>query len=241
MEYSNFISNLHTAFDENGMANLVSDTAAKKLCDFANILIETNKSFNLTAITDENEIILKHFVDSASIIKHIPQNASVIDIGCGAGFPSLPLSILREDIECVAIDSTEKKINFINSTARQLDVKNISAKCIRAEDYAKEARESFDVATSRAVARLNILDELCIPFIKVGGFFVAMKSSRGSLELDEAKNGINILGARLNQQESLSFAYSNNKIEREIFVFEKTRSTPLKYPRNYSQISKKQL
>ena len=241
MEYREYKDLLYKAFEENGIADLLSNESAEKLYRFSNILVQTNKTFNLTAITDEKEIILKHFVDCASIIKHIPANSKLIDIGCGAGFPSLPVAILRNDVNVTSLDSTAKKIDFINKTSKELALSNITAISARAEDFAKTHRESFDVATSRAVARLNILDELCLPLVKSGGLFVAMKSSRGEIELSEAKVGIEKLGAKLDTAEKDTLSFDGMSIERETYIFKKTSKTPAQYPRNYSQIAKKPL
>ena len=241
MEYREHKELLYKAFEENNLSNLLSDEIAEKLYRFSNILVETNKSFNLTAITEEKEVILKHFVDCASISKHVPERSSLIDVGCGAGFPSLPLAILRHDINVTSLDSTAKKIDFINRTAKELSLKNIIAVSARAEDFAKNNREKFDVATSRAVARLNILDELCLPLVKIGGTFIAMKSSRGEIEYSEAKAGIEKLGAKLELVDKGTLRFSELEIERETYIFKKHRQTPVQYPRNYSQIAKKPL
>ncbi len=241
MEQITFTNKLQEAFDVNGLGHLLTPENKQKLFSFACLLVETNKTHNLTAIKDENGIILKHFVDCAAICEHIPNDASLIDVGCGAGFPSIPLAILREDLRIVSIDSTEKKIKFIDKTATELGLANIYPIAGRAEDFAQKARESFDVATSRAVARLNILDELCLPFVKIGGKFIAMKSSRGEEEFDEARKGISILGAKLESRKVSNFSYKGDSIEREIYIFAKTASTPDAYPRNYSQIVKKPL
>ena len=241
MEYKEYKELLFRAFKENGCSELLSEESAEKLYKFSRILIETNKTFNLTAITDEKEVVLKHFVDCASIIKHIPPSSTLIDVGCGAGFPSLPIAILRSDIKVTSLDSTTKKIDFINRTAKDLKLENIIAISARAEDFAKQNRERFDVATSRAVARLNILDELCIPLVKIGGLFIAMKSSQGEIELAEAKAGIEKLGARLNSTEKEILSLDELSIERETYIFKKVHSTPVQYPRNYSQIAKKPL
>ena len=241
MEYREYKELLYSAFKKNGCSELLCDESADKLYKFASILVETNKSFNLTAITDEKEVILKHFVDCASIVKHIPPNATLIDVGCGAGFPSLPIAILRNDICVTSLDSTTKKVDFINRTAKELDLENIIATSARAEDFAKQNRERFDVAISRAVARLNILDELCLPLVKVGGLFIAMKSSRGEVELAEAKVGIEKLGGQLTATEKETLLLDELSIERETYIFEKLRPTPTQYPRNYSQIAKKPL
>ncbi len=241
MEKKEFILNLKSAFAQNGLSDLLGDDSAEKLYLFSQTLIETNKLYNLTAITDEKQIILKHFVDCASVCKYIPLASAVIDIGCGAGFPTLPLAILRNDIKIVALDSTEKKVKFIKKTADDLLLKNVYPISARAEDFVKQNREKFDVAVSRAVARLNVLDELCLPFVKTGGTFVAMKSSRGYEEYEEAATGINILGGSLKLHDCIELSYNESSIEREIYVFEKMRPTPFQYPRNYSQISRKPL
>jgi len=241
MKYTEYKELLYRAFKENKCEELLTDAAAERLYRFANILVETNKAFNLTAITEEKEVILKHFVDCASISRHIPANTTLVDVGCGAGFPSLPLAILRNDIKITSLDSTTKKIDFINRTAKELSLSNIVAISSRAEDFAKSNRERFDVVTSRAVARLNILDELCVPLIKVGGLFIAMKSSRGETELEEARSGIQKLGASLTSTDKAHLTFDGATIERETYIFKKTQGTPSQYPRNYSQIVKKPL
>jgi 16S rRNA (guanine527-N7)-methyltransferase len=241
MEYREYKELLYKAFEENGLSDILSEENTEKLYRFSNILVETNKTFNLTAITEEKEVILKHFVDCASISKHIPSGSTLIDVGCGAGFPSLPIAILRNDIKATSLDSTAKKIDFINRTAKELSLDNIVAISARAEDFAKNNREKFDVATSRAVARLNILDELCLPLVKVGGLFIAMKSSRGEIEYSEAKTGIDKLGSRLELVEKGTLSFEEMTIERETYIFKKVRQTPNQYPRNYSQIVKKPL
>ena len=124
MNISEYTETIINAFNQNGLAALINEEKAKKLYDFSNLLVETNKTFNLTAITDEKEIILKHFVDCAAILKYIPQGSTLVDVGCGAGFPSLPIAILRDDVRVTALDSTAKKINFINSTAEKLSIGN---------------------------------------------------------------------------------------------------------------------
>ena len=239
MEKSNFIAKLHLAFLQNGLDCFLNDESASKLYCLYKILVNTNRTFNLTAITDENDVILKHFVDCAAVLKHIPPNANIIDVGCGAGFPSLPIAILRNDVKVTSLDSTAKKIAFIKSASDELALTNVTPVSARAEEHVIKTRESFDVAISRAVARLNILDELCIPFVKKDGLFVAMKASRGEEEYAEAKSGIEKLGCELKLKEEISLCFYDENIDREIYVFKKTRSTPIQYPRNFSQISKK--
>lgn len=241
MEFNEYKDEITRAFRHNGLGELIDDEKAEKFFMLSKILIDTNKSFNLTAITDEKEIILKHFIDCASVCELIDYQASLIDIGCGAGFPSLPIAILRNDVKVTSVDSTGKKVNFIADTANRLGLSNIRAVCARAEDFANEGREKYDICTGRAVARLNVLSELCVPFVKVGGKFIAMKASKGEEELAEAISGINILGAELVNHKKISFEYSGILIDREMLVFCKASSTPDRYPRKYSQIIKKPL
>ena len=241
MNKNEFITGLIEAFEQNGLKNVITLESAEKLYEFKEILIQTNKTFNLTAITDDEGIILKHFVDCGSVAEFIPRNARLIDVGCGAGFPSMPIAILRNDVYVTSLDSTAKKINFINYTAQRLGINNIQAIVSRAEDHAKDHRESYDVAISRAVARLNILDEICIPLIKLDGLFIAMKSSKSEEEYAEAKKGIEILGAKQEKDIHFTLKYNDSEIERDLLIFRKTSRTPTQYPRNYSQITKKPL
>ena len=241
MERQEYTKYLIEAFNKNGLHELIDEEKAEKLFDLYNILVEANKVMNLTAITDEKEVILKHFIDSATVCTLIDGDLNVVDVGCGAGFPSLPLAILRPDLTVTAIDSTGKRVNFVNETVKKLSLSNVTAICVRAEDFAKNYRESFDVCTSRAVARLNVLAELCVPLVKVGGSFVPMKSERGEEELSEAQNCISKLGCKLARRKQLPLSLDTWLIQREIFVFNKTSRTPMQYPRNYSQITKKPL
>lgn len=241
MDKTQYISMLLSAFESNGISDLITAESVEKLYLFSNLLVETNKITNLTAITDEKGIILKHFVDCASISRYVPANSRLIDVGCGAGFPSLPLAIIRPDITVVSLDSTGKKIDFINRVVANLELDNITAVCARAEEFVTENREMFDVCTSRAVARLNILSELCLPLVKVGGLFIAMKSNKGAEEYAEAQNGIKKLGATLKFSKEESFFLESDSITRETYVFEKEKPTPKEFPRKYAQILKKPL
>ena len=241
MDKTQYISMLLSAFESNGISDFITAESAEKLYLFSNLLVETNKITNLTAITDEKGIILKHFVDCASISRYVPANSRLIDVGCGAGFPSLPLAIIRPDITVVSLDSTGKKIDFVNRAAANLELDNITAVCARAEEFVTENREMFDVCTSRAVARLNILSELCLPLVKVGGLFIAMKSNKGAEEYAEAQNGIKKLGATLKFSKEENFSLESDSITRETYVFEKEKPTPKEFPRKYAQILKKPL
>lgn len=237
-EYYNI---LNKAFENNGLSELLSEDKVEKLYRLSHLLIETNKVVNLTAITDIKGIILKHFLDCATICVHIPQNATVIDIGCGAGFPTLPLAILREDLRITALDSTGKKISFVKAACKELYLTNVTPICARAEEFVTNNREKFDVCTSRAVARLNVLSELCLPFVKVGGSFLAMKAGKGIEEHTEATKGIEILGGICANSYSHKLSFDGEEIEREIYAYSKSKRTPPQYPRKYAQILKKPL
>ena len=158
---------------------------------YYNRLIEVNSYMNLTAITEREEVYIKHFLDSLFITKaiDITKPFSLCDVGSGAGFPSIPLAIVTNNAKVTIIDALNKRINFINDLAQKLNLDNVNAIHARAEDYAKEKREDFDYVTARAVARLNVLVELCLPLVKVGGLFIAMKT-QDEVELNEAKNAI---------------------------------------------------
>ena len=221
-----------------------SDEQVEKLFALTEIMLEVNKSMNLTAITEESAVILKHYADSVSISHMIPERASVIDVGCGAGFPTLPLAIFRPDITVLGLDSTAKRIEYVKNTAAKLGLTNVSAIAGRAEELGKspEYREKFDVATARAVAALPILCEICIPFVKPGGKFVAMKASHGVEESLIAANAITLCGGRLLSQIELDLTADRSTLEKRLILdISKITSTPAKYPRHYSQISKKTL
>ena len=241
MEKDQYIQQLHEAFRANKLEHLLTNDTCEKLFAFSNDLVECNKQFNLTAITDEREIIIKHFIDCASISPLIASNSTVIDVGCGAGFPSIPLAIFRSDITIIALDSTQKRINFVNEQAARLGLCNLNGVCARAEEHCTQNRESFDYCVSRAVARLNVLSELCIPLIKIDGQFIAMKSIKGDEEYAEAKNAISKLGCTLDSKQTDAFEYSGISTQRTLLTFKKIRKTPSEFPRKYSQILKKPL
>ena len=237
-----------TTFDAVFAANNLSDYANEQnkqiyraLC--AHIL-EVNKIHNLTAIRDVPGVITKHFADSLTIAKYIPQGASLIDVGTGGGFPTLPLAIFRPDLDITALDGTAKRIEYVKNTAKLLGLTNVTAITGRAEEFAakSEFRETFDFATARAVASLPVLTELCLPFVKVGGVFASMKAAQGKAELESAANAISLCGGKLLSADSFSLTQDNVEFEdRVIITISKAKQTPQKYPRHYSQISKKPL
>lgn len=243
MELLEFKEKMIVALEDNAIDLELTDEKARKLFDLTKIMLEVNKSMNLTAITDEDAIIVKHYADSLTVARYIPQNATVIDVGCGAGFPCLPLAIFREDLKITALDSTAKRIKYIDDTAKKLGISNIITIAARAEELGKENgyRESFDVATARAVAALPILSELCLPFVKVGGIFVSMKASQGSKEAIDAKNAIKMCGGEIKTIDKLALTSGQMTEERTIISVSKISATHTKYPRHYSQITKKPL
>lgn len=243
MEFLEFKQELITALERNSVELDVTEDRIEKLYNLTKIMLEVNASMNLTAITDEKAIILKHYVDSLTVSRYIPSGAKIIDVGCGAGFPCLPLAIFRPDINITALDSTAKRINYISDTAKKLEINNIYAIAARAEEYGKKDgyRESFDIATARAVAALPVLSELCLPFVKVGGAFVSMKASQGEQEALEAQNSIKICGGKLRSLDKFDLLSDVGSESRVIISISKVSPTPSKYPRHYSQISKKPL
>ena len=206
------------------------------------LLAEWNKKMNLTAITDESGVALKHFADSLSLLNFvdIPQNSSLADVGTGAGFPGVVLKIARPDIKLTLIDSLNKRLVFLGEVCAQL---GIEAELIhsRAEDGARDEklRESFDFAVSRAVARMNVLSEYCLPYVKVGGAFCAMKGAQANEEFKESLNAINTLGGKL--EKKYFFELHENGGERAIAVVRKVKNTPQKYPRQSGKIKAKAL
>lgn len=243
MELLEFNQKFLEALKENGISLDLSLDKTEKLFELTRIMLEVNKVMNLTAITDEDAIIVKHYVDSLTVSSYIPQGATVIDVGCGAGFPCLPLAMFRKDLTITALDSTAKRIKYIDDTAKRLDITNIIPIAARAEELAKQSgyRESFDVATARAVAALPILSELCLPFVKKGGIFVSMKASQGSQEAIDAQNAIKLCGGAIKSVDKLALISSQTTEERTIITVSKISQTPQKYPRHYSQITKKPL
>ncbi len=219
----------------------LNDIAVNRFDKYAEMIIEWNKKFNLTAITNPDDIVIKHFTDSLSILSYLnfEKNQSLIDVGTGAGFPGIPLLIANPDINVTFLDSTGKKISFIENVLSELDLKGNTI-IGRAEETAnkKEYRESFDFCTARAVANLRELSECCLPFVKVNGTFISMKSAKTDEEIKDAKNAIDILGGEIEKVKSFELSDCG---ERTLIFIKKSRLTPTKYPRNYSQIMKKPL
>ena len=199
-------------------------------------LLQFNETTNLTAITEPREVVIRHFIDSLTVADEIPEGANVIDVGCGGGFPTLPLAIARPDLTITALDSTAKKLTFVDKMAKILSL-NVRALAARAEEI-PECREKFDVCVSRAVARMNLLTELCLPQVKVGGKFIAMKAQSGEEELAEARGGIETLGGKVAKTDAFTLADAG---ERYLITVDKIAHTPSAYPRPWGKIKKKPL
>lgn len=219
----------------------LNDEQLKRFDLLSQLLVEQNKTMNLTAITDPDGIAVKHFADSISVLTacDIPQGARVMDIGTGAGFPGIPLLIMRPDIDLTMVDSTAKKLRYVQSTVDSLGLIATTLHT-RAEEagQSKEYREKFDVVCSRAVAALNVLCEYCLPFVKVGGLFIAMKGAKAQEEISDAKSAIKLLGGKIIDEKSFSLSDGG---ERTLVVIKKISQIPPKYPRPSAQIAKKPL
>ena len=210
---------------------------------FTEHLLEVNAHTNLTAIREPVGIIDKHYIDSLLAMELVPVGARVLDLGCGPGFPSIPLAIMRPDLEITALDSTSKKIDFVQKSAEILQLSNLKGVSGRAEDAKlRKNLGKYDVVVSRAVARLNVLCELCIPYLKVGGSLVALKGAKYDEELAEATNAIKILGAETLKIEQKELITAENQAEtRGMIVIQAKKEAPSQYPRAYAAILKKPL
>ena len=239
MEFNEFKEKMIINVDKLGI-NL-SEIQLKQFYNYMNLLIEWNKKINLTAITEPDEIILKHFVDSLTISKYIPDGTKVVDVGTGAGFPGIPLKIARPDVDITLLDSLQKRINFLDEVINELNLEKITTVHSRVEDFGKnkEYREKFDIATSRAVANLSTLSEYLLPLVKVGGKVISMKGSLIQEELENSKNAIKILGGQIEKVDE--FDLPNSDISRNIVLIDKIKNTPNRYPRKAGEPSKKPL
>lgn len=211
----------------------LSDVQKDQFNRYYDLLIEWNDKINLTAITDKQEVIKKHFEDSLSISSVIDMNAvnSVIDVGTGAGFPGIPLKIVFPSLKLTLLDSLNKRINFLNTVVDELGLADVSAIHGRAEEYGRDVvyRESFDLCVSRAVANLSTLSEFCLPFVKVGGYFVSYKSEKADIEYIEAKNAINLLSGGNVRIEDVII--TDTDLTRKMVLIEKLSPIDDKYPR----------
>lgn len=232
-EFKNIINNYSKKINI-----LLNEEQIEKFYKYMNLLIEWNKKINLTAIIEPKEIILKHFIDSLTINKYIKDNSKIADVGTGAGFPGIPLKIIRPDIQLVLVDSLNKRINFLNEVIEQLNLKNIETIHIRIEEFGQNTkyREKFDYSTARAVANLSTLSEYLLPVVKVGGQVICMKGSNIQDEINQSKKALSILGGTLNSIEEFKLAETENT--RNIILIDKIKNTPNKYPRKAGLPSK---
>ena len=215
-----------------GLGLSLPDGADERLCDFGCAVVEQNQVMNLTAITEPDQVARLHLLDCLTVLKCADlAGKKLIDVGCGAGFPGVPLKIACPDVHLTLLDSLGKRMNWLSATLPGLgvDAEYITA---RAEEAVSDRREQYDFATSRAVARLNILLELTAPYVKVGGCVLAMKGSAGQEELAEAKNAIRQLGLKLEKAE----VFPMDGTEHMVIVLRKVAPTPAKYPRRYAKI-----
>ena len=211
---------------------------AEQFFEYMNLLIEWNEKMNLTAITEPTEIIEKHFIDSLTILNKIDNNQKVVDVGTGAGFPGIPLSIMNPTLKITLVDSLNKRLIFLQEVVAKLNLKNIEIVHARAEEFGqnKKYRENFDIATSRAVANLSTLSEYLIPLVKVGGKVISMKASEAQEEINQAQKAIDVLGGKINKIEEFNLPQSD--IGRTIIIIDKQKHTPGRYPRKPGTPSK---
>lgn len=213
----------------------LTDAQIEQFCAFGAALLEKNRVMNLTAITEPDAVARLHFADCLSLLNIVDfKGKRVIDVGCGAGFPGVPLKLGEPSVRLTLLDSLQKRVRWLDET---LTAMGVEAECVaaRAEEFA--AREQYDIAVSRAVARLNVLCELCLPFVKVGGYFLAMKAAAAQEELDEARRAVSVLGGTVERIAE----YEMDGAARRVIVIRKLRPTPPTYPRRFSKIKQQPL
>ena len=213
----------------------------EKFYQYMNLLLEWNEKINLTAIVEPKEVILKHFIDSLTINKYLKENSTLADVGTGAGFPGIPLKILRPDIKITLVDSLNKRINFLNEVIEKLNLEDIETVHSRIEDFGKNKsyREKFGYVTARAVANLAVLSEYLIPIAKIGGKCLCMKGNNVEDEITSAKNAISVLGGKLESVDE--FKLPDSDISRNVIVLSKVKNTPVRFPRKAGMPSKEPL
>lgn len=222
------------------MGQEVAEDALRRFRIYYERLTEVGSVMNLTAIKGEGPVATLHFLDSAALLQYADfSGARVLDVGTGAGFPGLPLAMLRSDARFTLLDSQQKRIDFLQDTVSRLGLENVECVCLRAEEAPPEYRESFDIVTSRAVARLNVLAELCLPFVKLGGSFIAMKALDCGEERQEAQNAAHELGGSFPDLRRYDIPFSDTG--RALIVIGKAAPTPAKYPRRWAKITKQPL
>lgn len=231
---------------KNGLQQLhieLSEKQMEQFLQYYEMLVEKNKVMNLTAITEFDEVVEKHFLDSVSLTQQLDlhQPLKVLDLGTGAGFPGIPLKIVFPELEITLMDSLNKRVLFLQDVISSLQLENIEAVHGRAEEVArnKKYRESFDLCVSRAVANISTLSEYCLPFVKIGGSFISYKSSTIEDELEDGKKGIAILGGKV--KDVYKFTLPDSELQRSFVIIEKEKKTPKAYPRKAGTPSKEPL
>ena len=221
----------------------LTETQYEQFIKYMRLVQEWNEKINLTAITEDEEFIKKHFIDCMKAFKSdaIRNAKTIIDVGTGAGFPGMPIAILHPNAHITLLDSLNKRINFLNIVVRELGLKNVTTIHSRAEDGARkpELREKFDIATSRAVANMAVLSELCMPYVKKGGYFVALKGPSIDEELENGSNAIKILGGEL--KEIIEVSIEETDLKHNIVEVKKVKECPKTYPRKAGTVNKKPL
>ena len=228
MEYKEFEKELVQKSEK--ISEKISVNQAENFYKYMLLLLEWNQKMNLTAITDEKEIIYKHFIDSISINKYIKEANNIMDVGTGAGFPGIPLKLLNKDINFVLVDSLNKRINFLEEVKKQLKIEKLELIHSRVEDLAKNKiyREKIDIVVSRAVANLSVLLEYMLPFVRKDGICICMKGPNVEEEIEKSKNALNVLGGKIEKIEHIDLP---GDLERNIIIVKKLKETPTKYPR----------
>lgn len=222
------------------MGLVLEDYQIRQFCRFEELLLETNKVMNLTAITDPGEVAVKHMADSLSCYdeRYFPKDASLLDLGTGAGFPGIPLAIFRPDLTVTFFDSLQKRLNFLNEVCRKTGLRKVAFLHGRAEEMAHQEayREQFDLVTSRAVARLSILCEWALPYVRNNGLFIALKGAQYEEEIKEASNALRILGGTLEEVRPVTLPGLSDK--RAVLYIRKSGTSPAKYPRKPKMAAK---
>ena len=234
-----FFNLLNTACINEGLS--FDEEKYNKLMKYKDMIKEWNEKINLTAITEDEEIVKKHFIDSIKAFRFSKLNDAkrIIDIGTGAGFPGIPIKVIKPEIEVVLLDSLNKRVNFLNEVINELNLKNITAIHGRAEDFARETnyREKFDIAVSRAVANMAVLSELCIPYVKLNGYFVALKGPAVENEIKEGNKAVTTLGGTV--EEIIKVEVEDTDLNHNLVVVKKIKETSKTYPRKAGTASKK--
>jgi 16S rRNA (guanine527-N7)-methyltransferase len=209
----------------------LEESDIEKFYKYMNLLLEWNEKINLTAITEMNDVILKHFIDSITVLKYIDGNEKIVDVGTGAGFPGIPIAILKPNTKVTLLDSLNKRVLFLQDVIKNIDLKNTGTIHSRAEDFgqSKANRETYDISISRAVANLSTLSEYLLPLVKVGGRVICMKGAKAEEEIENAKFAIKELGGKIISVDNLKLP--DTDMERTIIIIEKIAKTPTKYPR----------